>query len=167
MTVVAGLLFATPSAAQTSEPSESSAFSGLAGMQFKGRPVVSVEIRGNIEVKSAIILNQVRTRVGEAFDPGTVAEDYQRIYNLRKFSNVEAKVEPTKNGVIVAFVVTEQKQIKSIKYLGNAKVDEKTLTSVVDVKVGEAIDPFRIARPGLPGGDVPGQELPAGARDRG
>jgi len=143
---LAGLLPASPSAAQTSEPSESSAFSGSAGMQFKGRPVVAVDIRGNSQVSTNIIQNQIRTRVGEPFDPATVAEDYQRIYNLRKFSNVEAKVEPTRNGVIVAFVVTEQKQIKSIKYLGNAKVDEKTLSSVVDIKPGEAIDPFRIAR---------------------
>ena len=43
----AGLLPADTSAAQTSEPSEASAFSGLADLQFKGRPVVAVDIRGN------------------------------------------------------------------------------------------------------------------------
>jgi outer membrane protein assembly factor BamA len=143
---LAGLIPAGRSSAQTSAPAETSAFSGMADMQFKGRRVIEVEIRGNVEVKVNVIANQIRTRAGEPFDPATVAEDYQRIYNLRKFSNVEAKVEPTANGVIVAFVVTEQRQIKAIKYRGASKVDEKTLTSVVEIKAGEAIDPFRIAR---------------------
>src|SRR5205814_1165177 len=70
--------------------------------------------------------------------------DYQRIYGLRKFANVEAKVEPTETGVIVVFIVTEQKQIRSIAYRGNISVETGKIQDVVDLREGEAIDNFRI-----------------------
>ncbi|CAN5643274.1 outer membrane protein assembly factor BamA [soil metagenome] len=111
-----------------------------------GRTIEDVRIVGNTEVSTAIILNLVRTRVGEKFDPATAQEDYQRIYGLRKFSNVEAKVEPTATGgVIVIFTVSEQKQIGEIIIQGNANIDEFTVRQAIDVKPGEAIDRFRIS----------------------
>ncbi|WP_428939092.1 outer membrane protein assembly factor BamA [Fontivita pretiosa] len=111
-----------------------------------GRTVEDVRVLGNKSVSSAVILNLVRTRPGDRFDPQTVQEDYQRIYGLKKFSNVEAKVEPTDSGgVIVVFLVTEQKQIRSIAYRGNLRLDTETIKDVVDVREGEAIDRFRLA----------------------
>ena len=112
---------------------------------LRGRTVDAVRILGNQQVSTAVILNLVRSREGDAYDPATVQEDYQRIYSLRKFSNVEARVEPTQNGVVVVFAVSEQKQINSIVFRGNSIVDDLTLQSVVDLKVGEAIDQFRIS----------------------
>src|SRR4051812_275823 len=113
---------------------------------LRGRTVEQVRVLGNTTVSTPVILNLVRTREGDKFDPATVEEDYQRIYGLKKFSNVEAKVEPTDTGgVVVIFVVTEQKQIRSIAYRGNVEIDTPTIESTVDVKPGEAIDRFRLA----------------------
>lgn len=112
---------------------------------LKGRPVETVRVTGNAQVSTAVILNLIRTREGEPFDPVTVEEDYQRVYGLRKFSNVEAKVEPTDTGVIVVFNVTEQRQIVSVVFRGNSVVDDSTLAGLVDIRVGEAIDRFRIS----------------------
>ena len=114
--------------------------------ELRGQTVQDVRVLGNRQVSSAAILNVIRTRPGEPFDPETVREDYQRIYGLRKFSNVEAKVEPTDTGgVIVVFVVTEQRQIGSITFRGNLAVSTDQLRNVVDLREGEAIDRFRIA----------------------
>src|SRR5207249_907505 len=55
------------------------------------------------------------------------------------------KAEPTVTGVIVTFVVTEQKQISAIAFRGNVKVATPTLLEVIDIHKGEAIDNFRIA----------------------
>jgi outer membrane protein insertion porin family len=111
-----------------------------------GRTVESVRVLGNTTVSSAVVLNLVRTHEGDKYDPQTVTEDYQRIYGLRKFSDVEAKVEPTDSGgVVVAFVVTEQQQIKSIAYRGNFNIDTLTIQQAIDIKPGEAIDRFRLA----------------------
>lgn len=112
---------------------------------LRGRTVETVRVLGNTEVSTTAILNVVRTREGEPFDPATVVEDYQRVYDMKRFANVEAKVEPTATGVVVAFIVTEQRLIDSIAIRGNYRLDDRAIRNVVDIAPGEAIDPFRIA----------------------
>ena len=147
--LVAGLAALTrvSDARQTRPTPPPAAGSNLAGASaLAGRTVEDVRILGNTQVSTAVIMNLVRTRPGEKFDPQTAQEDYQRIYGLRKFSNVEAKVEPTPTGgVVVVFIVTEQKQINSVAVLGNFHIDEVSIRNVIEVKPGEAIDRFRIA----------------------
>src|SRR5438105_5065245 len=58
---------------------------------LSGKTVEAVQITGNAQVSSAVIRNLIRTRVGSRFDPATVEEDYQRIFGLKKFANVEAR----------------------------------------------------------------------------
>lgn len=114
--------------------------------ELRGRSVQAVRILGNTSVSSAVILNLVRTREGDKYDPDIVQEDYQRIYSLKKFSDVVARVEPTDTGgVAVVFVVTEQSQVKSISYRGNKAIDTLSLQGVVDIRDGEAIDRFRLS----------------------
>jgi outer membrane protein insertion porin family len=115
-----------------------------AALAYKGRRVEQVQVLGNTQVSTAVILNLVRTKEGDAFDPATVVEDYQRIYHLNKFSNVEPRLEPTAGGVIVTFVVTEQKQIRGIRYKGNTNIQTKDLEDIAALRTGESIDPFRI-----------------------
>jgi outer membrane protein insertion porin family len=113
--------------------------------ELRGQAVEEVRVLGNKQVPTASILNVVRTRAGDPFDPETVREDYQRIYGLRKFSNVEAKVEPTDTGVVVVFIVTEQRQISTITFRGNTAIDNDRLRAIINVSEGEAIDRFRLA----------------------
>ena len=113
--------------------------------QFEGRTVEDVRVVGNNSVSTATIRNLIRTRPGEKFDRATVEEDLQRVYGLRKFANVEPRVEPTATGVIVIFQVTEQKQIKTVTFKGNAAVDTGVLRDAVDVKPGESTDRFRVS----------------------
>ena len=63
---------------------------------------------------------------------------------MKKFADVEARVQPTPSGVIVTFIVTEQQQIKEIRYDGNNNVKTKDLEETAGLAVGEAIDRFRI-----------------------
>ena len=112
---------------------------------LKGRTVQDVRVTGNTQVSTTVILNLVRTHEGDPFDPATVAEDYQRIFGLKKFSDVQAKVEPTAKGVIVVFSVVEQKQIKQINFIGNIGLSTSSLQDSIDLKAGESIDQFRIA----------------------
>lgn len=113
--------------------------------QLKGRRIESVRVQGNSQMAASVILNQVRTREGEPFDPITVEEDYKRIYALKRFANVEAKVEPTDTGLLVTFVVVEQRTVRQVGYKGNTHIDTLDLQNAVDLKAGEAVDPFRIS----------------------
>ncbi len=110
-----------------------------------GRSVVDVRVVGNSQVSSQVILNLVRTHQGDKFDPATVQEDYQRIYRLGRFSDVQAKVEPSGDGVIVVFQVDEEKLIRSIKFTGNTEITSADLQKELELKVGEAIETFRIS----------------------
>lgn len=117
--------------------------------ELKGRNVDDIKIAGNTLVSTPVILNLIRTRKNEPFDPATVEEDYRRVYDLRKFSNVEARVEPTATGgVVVSFTVSEQRQIVGISFTGlpasSKDKEEAGLRELIAVQVGEAIDPFRV-----------------------
>ena len=97
-------------------------------------------------------MNVVRTREGQPFDPASVEEDYQRIFDLKRFSNVEAKVEPTTSGgVIIIFIVTEERLIKSIAIRGNLAIDTKTLSDTISMPPREG------DRPVSPGGSPSNQ----------
>ncbi len=116
-----------------------------AAADLAGRTVEAVRIEGNTRVATAVIRELVRTREGEKFDPNTVVEDYQRIFErMRSFANVQARVQPTEKGVIVIFIVTEQKQIAEIRYVGNKDISTEDMRKVVDLRKGQAIEMFRI-----------------------
>jgi len=116
--------------------------------ELVGRRVEEIRIIGRTRPLSSATLSevtrQIRTREGAPLDPATVEADYQRVYALRKFSNVEARVEPTATGVIVVFEVAEQDLIREIRIVGNDDVDTASIQAVIDLKVGEAIDSFRL-----------------------
>ncbi len=115
--------------------------------EFRGRTVEEVRVSGNsAQVSTKVILNMVRTREGDKFDPSSVEEDYQRIYSLKKFANVEARVEPTaRGGVIVTYVVTETRQIKLVSAVGNKRISTLDIQAVIDIRRDDAIDRFRIS----------------------
>lgn len=132
--------------AQSTRPTTAPANTFSIAPQLTGRRVEAIRVIGNRAVSNAVIMNVVRTREGQPFDPITVEEDYQRIFALKRFSNVEVKVEPTTTGgVIVIFIVTEQRQIRSILIRGNVAISTKTIQDAIDIKKGEAIDEFRLA----------------------
>lgn len=139
----------TPLLAQNAPPAGAARDVTVAA-DLKGRTVEGVRVVGNDQVLTATILNVVRTREGDKFDPATVQEDYQRVFGLRRFSNVEAKVEPTNTGVIVVFEVVEQQQIKDViidkPEAPVSSISKDDLRAIVDIEPGQAVDQFRIAQ---------------------
>ena len=108
-----------------------------------GLPVLSVEVVGNERAGDTLVLNAARTAVGEAFDPETVAEDYQRIYALRRFRRVEARYEVVRaddgtRGVAVVFEVEELPTVAAVRFEGNRRVDDATLRRLIDAEAGLA-----------------------------
>ncbi len=138
-TLTASAQLQPPSANVT--PESPAVAAGLAG-----RPVEAIEIRGNQTVASGIIQNVVRTRIGQALDPATVQDDFQRIFGLRRFASVEAKLEPTPTGVVVVFLVVEERVIREIAFVGNTRFDVARLKQVIDIEPGQAVDNFRLAQ---------------------
>ena len=139
------LVLALPLHAQTSTQPKLGIEDTAPTEALRGQPVQDVRVVGNEVVPTAVILNLVRTHAGDRFDPATVQEDYQRIFGLRKFADVQARVEPTNTGVVVIFEVTEQKQVREVVFRGNTAIKTDTLRASIDIHPGESIDTFRIA----------------------
>jgi outer membrane protein assembly factor BamA len=137
-----------PQPGQPAQPGQPTANAGgsdlLGSAQLAGRPIESVRVTGNKQVPTSVILANARTREGTPYDPQTAQEDIQRIYGLRRFSNVTGRIEPTPAGVIVTFNVVEQRRIAEVRFRGNASVDDADLRGAIDLKAGESVDPFRI-----------------------
>jgi outer membrane protein insertion porin family len=113
---------------------------------LNGRIIKEVRIVGNATVPLGEIGRVIRTRAGDKFDSATAIEDYHRIFDLHKFSDVTVRAEPTNdNQVIVIFDLDEQKLLRSIEFHGNAHLNNNELLEATDLKTGEAIDPFRIS----------------------
>ena len=104
-----------------------------------------MRVVGNQTVSEAEILNAVRTEAGKPFDPQTVSEDYQRIYNLRRFSRVEARFEETPRGVIVVFDVEEQPGLTRVRFRGNRRFSSETLRRLVEFETNRSVDPIMLA----------------------
>jgi outer membrane protein assembly factor BamA len=139
------------SAAQQPRPTAAPATRSLSAVppEMIGRTVEQVKIiskpRALSSAEQAQVLAQIRTHEGDKFEPTTVEGDYQRVYGLRKFSNVEARFEPTATGVIVIFEITQQNLIKEIHFKGNEHIDTQTLDSAANLKPGQAIESFRLS----------------------
>jgi outer membrane protein insertion porin family len=69
-----------------------------------GRTVRAVEIPPGLRTKEYVIRREIRTRVGQPFDPATLREDVQRLENLSIFAEVTVAVTAdTTDGVGVGF----------------------------------------------------------------
>ena len=142
---MAALATAGPVARGQSAPATGPATARALPTDLVGRRVSAVRVAGNVAVTNEVILNRVRTHVGDRFDPAVVEDDYQRIYGLKRFSNVGARVEPDgAGGVAVVFQVAEERVIKSVRFTGNRTISTEDLTKEIDLKPGESIEPFRI-----------------------
>ena len=77
---------------------------------------------GNERVKEAVILKEIKSKVGEPFSSETVREDVKAIYRLGYFRDVQVDVAKTRGGVILTFVVIEKPFVENIIISGNLKL---------------------------------------------
>jgi outer membrane protein insertion porin family len=62
---------------------------------------------GNERVKEAVILKEIKSKVGEPFSSEMVREDVKAVYRLGYFRDVQVDVAETRGGVVLTFVVIE------------------------------------------------------------
>ena len=102
----------------------------------------SIRIEGNVSISSSEVLSEIRSRVGDLFDPAVADEDARRIAELSgvKYAYYNRAVVDDK--VQLTFVIVEQNLIRSIVFVGNRKVKAKKLQKEAGFKVGDYLDPI-------------------------
>jgi outer membrane protein insertion porin family len=104
-----------------------------------GRVVEGIEFRGSRRVPQDTLRALIFTKRGDIFNKETLQRDFMALWNTGRFDDIRLEAEDTSTGgVIVRFVVTERRVVRSIKYEG-AK----------SVTVSEILDRFKERKVGL------------------
>jgi outer membrane protein insertion porin family len=100
--------------------------------------VEAIEFRGSRRVPQDTLRALTFTKKGDKYDPETLNRDFMALWNTGRFDDLRLEREQGASGWILRWVVTERRQVRSIKYEG-AK----------SVTVSEILDRFKDRRVGL------------------
>ncbi|MCZ6835646.1 MAG: outer membrane protein assembly factor BamA, partial [Planctomycetota bacterium] len=115
------------------------------GDDLSDRPISQVLIIGNERVSEQMIRNNIRTFVGDPFDPETVGRDVRRLSRLGEFKTLHSEAELLEDGSVkVLFFVTEQAIIAAVEVVGNRKINDSELRALIPVLPGGPRDDFLI-----------------------
>ncbi len=103
-----------------------------------GQVVEAFEFRGAKRVPQDTLKALIISKPGDIYNEETLRRDFMILWNTGRFDDIRLEAEPGRLGLIVRFVVTERRVIRSIEYPG-AK----------SVTVSEILDRFKERKVGL------------------
>ncbi len=104
-----------------------------------GQVIEGIEFRGERRVPLDTLRALVSSKKGDIFNEDDLHRDFMQLWNSGRFDDIRMETEPGPGGgLIVRFVVTERRVVRSIKYEG-----VKSLT------VSEILDRFKEKKVGL------------------
>ena len=107
--------------------------------QPAGQVIEAIEFRGARRIPQDTLRALISTKKGDIFNEDELHRDFMALWNSGRFDDIVLETEPgTHGGLIVRFVVTERRVVRSIKYEGF-----KSLT------VSEILDRFKDRKVGL------------------
>jgi outer membrane protein insertion porin family len=108
-------------------------------VQPGGKAIEDIQFRGQRRVQQDIMRALLSTKKGDIYNEEDLHRDFMALWNSGRFDDIRMETEPgTAGGVIVRFVITERRVVRSINYEGN-----KSLT------VSEILDRFKERKVGL------------------
>src|SRR5207237_7706788 len=78
------------------------------------------------------------TKPGDVYNEDTLRRDLTTLWNAGRFDDIRIEAEPGRTGLLVRFVITERRVVRSINYEG-----------IHSVTVSEILDRFKDRRVGL------------------
>jgi len=116
-----------------------------------GQVIESFEFRGAKRVPQDTLKALIVSKPGDIYNEETLRRDFMILWNQGRFDDIRLETEPGRTGLIVRFVVTERRVIRSIEYPGAKSV---TVSEILDRfkerKVGLSVesqyDPNKIQR---------------------
>lgn len=101
--------------------------------------VITIRVKGNQAISSALILSKIKTKSGKPFSQEVINDDIKRLYALGYFTDVVIDVEDYEEGVMVTIMVEEKPVIKDIVFEGNEKINDRKLKKVMQLKKGDML----------------------------
>ncbi|MBI5446241.1 MAG: outer membrane protein assembly factor BamA [Deltaproteobacteria bacterium] len=103
--------------------------------------VTDVQVQGTLRVEPGLVLQKVRTKPGEPYDPAKVREDIKAVYALGHFKDVVVELDD--QGRLV-FVVTERPSLREWKTEGAEAIDAEEIGKAVTLKKREIVDDAKV-----------------------
>ncbi len=103
-----------------------------------GQAIEAIEFRGARRVPQDTLRAMIISRTGDILNDDTLRRDFMILWNTGRFDDIRLETEQGKSGVIVRFLLTERRVIRSITYEG-----------IHSVTVSEILDRFKERRVGL------------------
>ena len=83
-----------------------------------GQVVEGFEFRGAKRVPQDTLKALIISKPGDIYNEETLRRDFMILWNTGRFDDIRLETEPGRTGLIVRFVVTERRVIRSIEYPG-------------------------------------------------
>ncbi len=105
--------------------------------QPRDRTIRQITIQGLQRESEAKILESLKIRIGEPYDPRKVSLETGGLYATKKFRRVDPpQVTEIENGVAVTFVVEERPLVQSVELQGRKALGEGKIKPDLDTKPG-------------------------------
>src|SRR6266566_3315483 len=91
--------------------------------------IAKIQIKhvGPAAVNDALILANIRVKVGDPYVRTTVDDDVKNLYGTGFFYNIQVVDEKNDEGIVLTYVVQGKPRLVQIKYQGNVKYNEAKL----------------------------------------
>ena len=106
--------------------------------QPSGELIESIDFRGVRRVPQDMLKSLMVSKAGDVYNENTLRRDFMALWNTGRFDDIQLQTEPGRTGLIVTFVVTERRVVRSIEYSG-----------IHSVTVSEILDRFKDRKVGL------------------
>ncbi|MCH2134026.1 MAG: outer membrane protein assembly factor BamA [Phycisphaerales bacterium] len=115
--------------------------------QLVDRPVSRITLRGLDRVPEQKILNNIRSKVGAAYEPSTARGDVSRLTRLGDFSSIDVEATLLGDGTVaLTYYFKEQQLLAQVQVVGNRVLSDSALLGPTGLRRGSARDDFLIER---------------------
>jgi outer membrane protein insertion porin family len=116
-----------------------------------GQYIEAIEFRGNRRVPQDMLKAMIVSKSGDLYNEEALRRDFMSLWNTNRFDDLRLEAEQGNRGLILRFLVTERRTIRSIDYVGIHSVTvSEIMDRFKDHKVGlstdSPYDPAKIAR---------------------
>ncbi|ACL03484.1 outer membrane protein assembly complex, YaeT protein [Desulfatibacillum aliphaticivorans] len=108
------------------------------------KTVMDIKVVGNSRIESDAIIEKIKTKKGDMYSPGAMADDIRAIFAMGYFEDIRVESQETAGGVIITFTVLEKPTLHMIKLAGNKKIEDDDILAAMDISRGSILNIRRI-----------------------
>ena len=121
--------------------------STLQDEQLADRPISSIRFEGLKDVPEQKVWNNIRSSIGNAYDPQTARGDVNRLNRLGDFKSIDVESTLEKDGTVaLVYVFEEQQRLAAVQVVGNRVLSDQELLGSTGLMRGRVRDDFLIER---------------------